>query len=214
MQMEDTLARIEQCGVVAVIREVGEEALGHTVDAIMAGGVDCVEIAMSVHGALRDITLLKDRLGDRVIIGAGEVLNGEMAVLANAAQADFCSGIGANREMVRACIERDMLPVPGALTPTEIQFAWHAGASLVKLFPAEMFDPEYVGTVGRVLHRVSVMPSGGISAENAAKFVRAGAHSVGCGRSIADPAAVLSGDFETITRNAAQVREAVLAARQ
>ncbi len=213
MQMETTLERIQTCGVVAVIRAISADTLARTVEAIVQGGVDCVEVAMSVHGALRDITLLQQEWQDDAIIGAGEVLNGEMVALANAAQADFCSGIGANADMVRTAIERDVLPIPGALTPTEIQLAWHAGASLVKLFPAEMLDAEYVATIRRVLYRVDVMPSGGISAQNAAEFVKAGAHSVGAGRSIVDPAAVEAQDFKAITESAARIREAVQAAR-
>lgn len=214
MPMEDTLKRIHTCGVVAVIRAVGAETLARTVDAIFAAGVDCIEIAMSVHGALKDISRLKERWGEEIIIGAGEVLNGEMATLADAAQADFCSGIGASPDMVRASIEHDLLPVPGALTPTEIQAAWHAGAAIVKLFPAEMLDPEYISNIRRVLHRVELMPSGGISAANAAEFIRAGAFAVGAGRSIVAPALIEAEDFDEVTRRAAEIRRAVVDARQ
>ncbi|NSW54933.1 MAG: bifunctional 4-hydroxy-2-oxoglutarate aldolase/2-dehydro-3-deoxy-phosphogluconate aldolase [Armatimonadetes bacterium] len=214
MQMEDTLKRIHTCGVVAVVRGIGAEALTRTLDALFAAGVDCVEIAMSVHGALKDISRLKEHWADQMIIGAGEVLNGEMATLADAAQADFCSGIGASPNMVRASIEHDLLPIPGALTPTEIQVAWHAGASIVKLFPAEMLNAEYVSTVRRVLPRVEVMPSGGISADNAAAFVRAGAFAVGAGRNVVDPALVEAGHFDEVTRRAREIRQAVLAARE
>jgi len=213
MGIESTLERIRTCGVVAVIRGVHAQVLDSVVEAVLAGGVDCVEVAMSVRGALRDISVLKERWGDRVVIGAGEVLNAEMAVLAHGARADFCAGVGANEEMIRVCNQRDILAVPGALTPTEIQAAWHAGASLIKLFPAELVGPSYLEAVHRPLPRADLMPSGGINPHNAAHYVRAGAVAVGAGVSVVAPALVDAGDFGAITRNAAAMLKAIADAR-
>lgn len=213
MAIEETLERIKACGVVAVIRGIRSDTLERTIAAIVEGGVDCIEIAMSVRGALRDITVRQTQWGNGVLIGAGEVLNAEMATLASAAQADFCSGIAAHPEMIRTCNERDVLAIAGALTPTEIQSAWHAGASLVKVFPASVFGPPYLETVRRVLSRVELMPSGGITPENAGEYIRVGAVAVCAGQAIADPAAIEAEDFEAISRNAAAMVEAVRAAR-
>ena len=214
MHIEDVLARIKACGVVAIVRHVEAEALTQAVEALAAGGVDCMEVAMSVRGALREITLLNEKWGDRLIIGAAEVLNAEMVTLAGAARADFCSGISANPEMIRTCNERDMLAIPGALTPTEVQNAWHGGAGIVRVFPADVVGPAYFEAVSRVLSRVELMPAGGITPENAGQFVRAGAVAVAAGRAIFDPAAVAAGNFESVAENAARMAQAVQAARE
>ncbi len=214
MRIEETLERVKSCGAVVVVRGVPADALERTIGAIAEGGLDCIELSMSVRGALRDITVLKSQWCDRVMIGAGEVLNGEMATLAHAAQADFCSGVSVHPEMVRNCNERDLLPIPGALTPTEIQHAWHSGASLIKLFPAELLGPGYVAAICHALPRVELMPSGGVGPHNAADLIRAGAVAVCAGRSVVDPAAVERGDLETITRNAQALFDAVKRARQ
>jgi 2-dehydro-3-deoxyphosphogluconate aldolase / (4S)-4-hydroxy-2-oxoglutarate aldolase len=213
MPIEETLERIKACGVVAVVRGIHSETLARTIQAVLEGGVDCVEISMSVRGALRDITVEKSHWGDRAVIGAGEVLNGEMATLAAVAQADFCSGVGAQPEMIRTCSERDILALPGALTPTEIQVAWHAGAPVVKVFPACILGPAYLETVGNALSRVELLPSGGITVETAPEFIRAGGVAVGSGRCIVDADAANAGDFGTITSNAAAMVAAVRSAR-
>lgn len=214
MHIEDVMDRIKTRGVVAIIRKVEAEALGQVIEALVTGGVDCMEVAMSVRGALREITLQKEKWGDEIMIGAAEVLNTEMVTLAGAARADFCSGISANPEMIRTCNESDLLAIPGALTPTEVQNAWHGGAGIVRVFPADIVGPAYFETVSRVLSRVKLMPAGGITAHNAGTFVRAGAVAVAAGRAILEPAALAAGDFESIARNAARMARAVQAARE
>jgi 2-dehydro-3-deoxyphosphogluconate aldolase / (4S)-4-hydroxy-2-oxoglutarate aldolase len=214
MRIEDTVARIRECGLVAVVRGVGPSALEKTLTALMEGGVECFEITMSVRGALREITLLKVELREKVLIGAGEVLNSEMAMLASAAQADFCTGPTVSEEMIKFANGRDFLAIPGALTPTEIQHAWHVGSPIIKLFPANVFGPDYITTIHRPFPGVAFMPSGGITPENAPEFLKAGAVAVAAGTSIVDLAAVAAGDFETVTRNAARMVAAVRAARQ
>lgn len=211
MHIEDVLARIRESGVVAIIRNVEAGALGEAVEALVAGGVDCMEVAMSVRGALREIALQKEKWGDRIMMGAAEVLNGEMVTLAGAAGADFCSGVSANPEMIRTCNERDLLAIPGALTPTEVHNAWHGGAGLVRVFPANLVGPGYFEAVSRVLSRVELMPAGGITAQTAGQFVRAGAVAVAAGRAIFDPAA---GSFEVVAQNAARMARAVQTARE
>lgn len=214
MSIEATVERIRACGVIVVVRAIHEDTLARTVEAILEGGVDCVEIAMSVRGALRDISVLKQQWGDRIVIGAADVLNAEMAILASSADADFCSGVAANAEMIRACNQHDIVGIPGALTPTEVHSAWHAGAGLVKLFPADLVGPRYLETVRRPLSRVELIPSGGITPQNVGEFIAAGAFAVGAGRAVVDPALVAAGNFAQVTRNAAALREAVTAARE
>lgn len=213
MYIESTLARLRERGVCAVVRGIRLEHLPATLEAIVAGGVDCVEVTMSVRGALRELSALKERWGDQVMIGAGEVLNADMVMLAAKAGADFCSGVGANPGMIEACHQRDLLAIPGALTPTELLAAWHAGAALVNLFPADALGIDYLRTVHRALPRIELMPSGGITAENAGQFLRAGAVAVGAGLSIVDPDAVAGGDLDVITQNAAAMVTAVAQAR-
>ena len=214
MRIEETFERIRACGVMAVVRGIREEELRRTVEAILDGGVCCVEIAMSVKGALKDIARLSSELGEDVAIGAGEVLNAEMAQVAMAAGAHFCTGIGANVHMIRACHRRDTLAIPGALTPTEIQTAWHEGATLIKVFPGMMVGPEYIETVRVPLPRVELMISGGVTPANAGDFIRAGAVAVGAGRQIVDLSAIAEGRFDSIAANARTMRDAVDTARR
>jgi 2-dehydro-3-deoxyphosphogluconate aldolase / (4S)-4-hydroxy-2-oxoglutarate aldolase len=213
MYIESTLARLRERGVCAVVRGINLDHLPATLEAIVAGGIDCIEVTMSVRGALRELSALKQRWGDEVLIGAGEVLNADMVMLAAKAGADFCSGVGASPGMIEACHQRDLLAIPGGLTPTELLAAWHAGAALVNLFPADALGLTYFETVHRALPRIELMPSGGINVENAGDFVRAGAVAVGVGLSIVDPGAVAGGNLETVTQNAAALVEAVGRAR-
>lgn len=213
MRIEESVARIQEAGLVVVVRGVGPEALEPTAGALEEGGVVCLEIAVSVRGALRQIAGLKAALGDHVLVGAGEVLNSEMALLAASSRADFCSGPAVNSEMIAFCNQRDLLGIPGALTPTEIQRAWHCGAPLIKLFPADVFGPSYLATVHRPFPGVALMPSGNITPDNAAAFLQRGAVAVCAGSSVVDPAAISSGDYATVARRAAALVAAVQAAR-
>ena len=213
MKIEDTAARIRERGLVAVVRGVAPDALEPTVKALLAGGISCFEITMSVRGALREISLLKSELREAALVGAGEVLNSEMAMLAMSALADFCSGPTVNEEMIRFCNGRDFLAIPGALTPTEIQHAWHVGAPIIKLFPADAFGPDYIRTIHRPFPGVAFMPSGGITPQNAATFLREGAVALGAGTSVVDHHAIAAGDFGAISQKAAAMVAAVSAAR-
>ncbi len=213
MHIEESFERIRACGVMAVIRGIREDDLRRTIEAVLAGGVCCVEIAMSVRGALKDIARLAQEFGADAVIGAGEVLNAEMAQVAMVAGSHFCTGIGANVHMIRACHRRDTLAIPGALTPTEIQAAWHEGASLIKVFPGNMVGPEYLETVRGPLPRVELMVSGGVTPETAPAFIRSGAVAIGAGRGIIDAAAIAEGKFDQITHSARRMFEAVQSAR-
>jgi 2-dehydro-3-deoxyphosphogluconate aldolase / (4S)-4-hydroxy-2-oxoglutarate aldolase len=214
MRIEDTLERIRGAGLVAVVRGVAPECLLPTVTALVEGGVECVDIALSVRGALREISVLKTEFGDRALVGAGEVLNHEMVTLAMSAMADFCSGPTVNEPMIKTAARRDFLAIPGALTPSEIQQAWHMGAPLIKLFPADVFGPEYIRTIHQPFPGIALMPSGGVTAENAGDFLRGGAVAVGAGTALVDVASVAAGDYSAVTASAVRMVEAVKVGRE
>ncbi|HEY5311509.1 MAG TPA: bifunctional 4-hydroxy-2-oxoglutarate aldolase/2-dehydro-3-deoxy-phosphogluconate aldolase [Pirellulales bacterium] len=187
-------------------------------EALVAGGVDVLEVTFTVPQAHRVLEQVAARLGDRVLLGAGTVLDTETARIALLAGAQFIVSPVVNTDVIQLCRRYDKLVMPGALTPTEILTAWQAGADIVKVFPSDITGPAYLKAVHGPLPQIRLMPTGGVHLHTAADFLKAGACALGVGSSLVEPAAVASGDFERIRSLAAQyvkiVRETRAAAGQ
>jgi 2-dehydro-3-deoxyphosphogluconate aldolase/(4S)-4-hydroxy-2-oxoglutarate aldolase len=210
MQRPDVVARIERERIVAVIRLEDARKLRAVVDALAAGGVRVFEVTMTVPGAIGMIEMLSRGLGGDVLIGAGTVTDGGTARLAIDAGASFVVSPVFRREVIDACQNSGVAAMPGCFTPTEILDAWDAGADIVKVFPATSLGPAFIKDVRAPLPQLKLMPTGGVSIDNAVEWLRAGAVAVGVGSALIDGAAVKAGDFAAITRRAeklvAQVR--------
>ena len=202
MQRTDIVARIERERVVAVIRLEEADTLRAVIDALAAGGVRVFEVTMTVPRAIELIGHLAREMREDVLIGAGTVLDKGTACDAIRAGAKFIVGPVFRRDVIAACHGRGVPAMPGCLTPTEILDAWESGADIVKVFPSTALGPTFIRDVRAPMPQLKLMPTGGVSIENAADWLRAGAVAVGVGSALVDAAAVRAGDFAEITRRA------------
>ena len=209
MPATDIVARIERERVVAVIRLANPEKLRAVIDALAAGGVRVFEVTMTVPRAIELIAQVAGSAHDDVMIGAGTVLDAATARQAIDAGARFVVSPVFRREVLAACHERGVPAMPGCFTPTEILDAWDAGADIVKVFPSTALGPTFIKDVRAPLPQVKLMPTGGVSIDNAADWLRAGAVAVGIGSALVDAAAVKAGDFASLTRRAEQIMASV-----
>ena len=199
----DILQKLGEYRLVSVVRGVKEDKALQTAEALYRGGIRAIEITMNTSGALRMLENIKETYGDKMLVGAGTVLDPENAVNAIQAGADFVLSPTLSARVIEVCSRYSRLAVPGVLTPTEILTAWEAGAQLVKVFPARVFGPKYIQDIKRPLPQVEIMPVGGVSLKNAADFIKNGAYALGIGSALVNPEWTGRGEFEKITQAAA-----------
>ena len=204
---------IEQFGIVAVIRLKDPARVRGVVDALAAGGVRALEVTMTVPRAVDLIRELAPTMPDGFLLGAGTVTDAATARAVIDAGAAFIVGPVFRPDVIAACHDRDVPAIPGCFSPTEILAAHEAGADLVKVFPATALGPTFIRDVRAPLPQVKLMPTGGVTIENAGEWIRAGAAAVGVGSALLDNKAIDSGRFEVITANAQRVVANVAAAR-
>jgi len=214
MGRHSTVSRIIESGVVAVLRAPSGEMLLEVAQALLAGGVTAIEVTFTVPGAQRVIEQVSQQLGDKVLLGAGTVLDAETARIALLAGAEFIVAPTVNLEVIELCRRYDKAVIPGALSPTEVLTAWQAGADVVKIFPSEVVGPQYLKALHGPLPQVRLMPTGGVNLQTAADFLRAGACALGIGGALVEPKAVASRDFERIRWLAAQYIDIIKKTRQ
>ena len=209
----DRLDRITDGGVIAIIRGVGRDDAVAVADAVVDAGVTALEVTADTPNAMSTIEAIADRVDD-ALVGAGTVLDAETARAAQLAGAEFLVTPTVNRDAIRTANRYGTPIAVGAYTPTEAIEAYEAGADAVKVFPAKTGGPPHVAAIGGPLPQVPLVPTGGVGADNAGEYVRAGAVAVGVGSSIVDDEAIADGDFDEIRSNARAVVEAVAAARE
>ncbi|HEV3004588.1 MAG TPA: bifunctional 4-hydroxy-2-oxoglutarate aldolase/2-dehydro-3-deoxy-phosphogluconate aldolase [Pirellulales bacterium] len=208
------LQRLLDQGIVAIIRAADPGRLVDVAEALFEGGVPVMEVTFTVPKAERVLEQVANRLGDKVLLGAGTVLDAPTARTALAAGAEFIVSPVVNLEVIRFCRRYDKLVLPGAFTPTEVLTAWEAGADIVKVFPAEVGGPGYLKALAGPLPQVRLMPTGGVNLETAASFLRAGACALGVGGSLVDPKVVAAGETERIASLARQFVDIVRKTRE
>jgi 2-dehydro-3-deoxyphosphogluconate aldolase/(4S)-4-hydroxy-2-oxoglutarate aldolase len=202
-----------ESGVVAIVRLDDYTAAGRIVEALVAGGVDAVEFTYTNPDAGAAISACRAAFPDRIAIGAGTVLDPETARAAILLGAQFIVTPTFNPETVSLCTRYAIPTVIGAFTPTEILNAWQAGATYVKVFPASSVGPRYLKDVLGPLPQIRLIPTGGVTVENAGEFIRAGARGVAAGSNLVDAGTVAAQDWTTITARATAYVEAVATAR-
>ena len=205
----EQMHRIEDCRIVAIIRANSPSDLIQTADAIQAGGVDVIEITMTTPDALRVISEVSTRLGDTVLIGVGSVLDSETARAAMLAGAEFVVSPVTKPDVIEICNRYGKVVIPGAFTPTEILTAWESGADYVKVFPSSGVGPSYIKDIKAPLPQIPLIPTGGISAGNAAEYITAGATALGVGSSLVSSSIIASGNFAELTEKAKKLVTAV-----
>jgi 2-dehydro-3-deoxyphosphogluconate aldolase/(4S)-4-hydroxy-2-oxoglutarate aldolase len=214
MARAETIRRIEAQGAIAVLRLDDSANLQAVVNALGSGGLHAVEVTMTTRGALDALTALGTASGEASLIGAGSVLDAETARLAILAGARFVVAPTFSLALVELCHRYDVAAIPGAFTPTEVLAAWQAGADLVKLFPANGLGPRYLEDLRGPLPQLRLVPTGGVTADNAGAYLAAGAVAVGVGGALIDRSAVARGNYDVLTREARRLVQAIRNARE
>src|SRR5262245_39637735 len=213
MSKESDLRHVLDSGIVAVVRSPDSQQLVEVARALVDGGVSVVEITMTVPDALDVLRQVRRALGERLLLGAGTVLDPETARAALLAGAEYLVAPTLNLDVIRLCQRYDKLVMPGAFTPTEILTAWEAGADVVKVFPADVLGPAFFKALRGPLPQVRLMPTGGVDLNTAADFLKAGACCLGVGSQLVEPKAIAARDFDRIRELAAQYVAAVRRSR-
>lgn len=194
-ELMQTLLRLP---MVAIVRAPTPDAALALAEACIAGGMTALEVAFTTPDTLEVLRTLRQRHGERLLLGAGTVLDPETARLAILAGAQMIISPAVNVETIRLCLRYQVLSMPGAMTPTEIVTALEAGADLVKVFPAETLGPAYLQALRAPLPQAPLMPTGGVTVENLPEWYARGALAVGIGGALSGPAA--QGDYGAVTQ--------------
>lgn len=198
MRSDEHLRRVLDGGIVAIIRAPSSEQLVNVARALYEGGIDVIEVTFTVPGVLEILAAVRKELGDKIVLGAGSVLDPETARAALLAGAEFIVAPTVNLDVIALCKRYGKLAMPGAFTPTEIVTAWQAGADIVKVFPADIGGPAYLKAVRGPLPQVRLLPTGGVNLETLRDFVKAGACAVGLGSALVEAQAVREGNMARI----------------
>lgn len=212
--MRDTKKMLEQAGLIPVLR-CGSVQAGHAlVDAMMAGGVTVIEVTMTVPNALQLLREVKQRHGDKLLLGSGTVTNASQVETTIEAGAEFVVSPSLHLDVIAKTKELGRVSIPGALTPTEIITAWRAGADYVKVFPCSaMGGASYLKSLLAPFPELNLIPTGGVTLQTAADFLKAGARALGVGSDLVNAGAISEGKPEIITNAARAYLEIIRAAR-
>jgi len=214
MEKQKVRQRIEEIGVVPVVRASSAREARIAVDAVCEGGIPIVEITMTVPGAVDVIRELTKNCSGDVLVGAGTVLNLEAAKRCLDAGAQFLVSPGLNLQVVQLAAAEGKLMMAGALTPTEVITAWEAGSDFVKVFPCgQVGGAKYIKALKGPLPQVPLVPTGGVNLMTAAEFIEAGAAALGVGGELVQAEALKSGKPEIIVENARKFLAIVKEAR-
>ena len=209
--MTDRLSRARAAGVLAVLRAPSPESALEAADAIIRGGIPGIEVTYSTPDAPAVIRELIARHGDAAYIGAGTVTTPEQAAAAADAGAEFLVSPGTLPALARAMLDTGRVVMTGALTPTEVMTALELGVDVVKIFPASLGGPSYLGALRGPFPDAPLMPTGGVKPENVADWFAAGAVAVGAGGDLANSASITAGDWADLEGRAARFAAALAA---
>ena len=214
MDKLETLSKIKDCGLVAVVRAKDENEAERITEACIEGGVAAIELTFTVPKAHRLIEHMADRYagsGD-IIIGAGTVLDSETARIAILSGAQYVVSPHLDESILRLCARYRIACMPGVFTPTEAVKALENGADILKIFPGDIATPKFIKALHGPLPQAQMMPSGGVSLENAAEWIKAGAVALGAGGSLTGTAK--DGDFSAITEKAKRFNKIINESRK
>ena len=214
MRPREILDAITSIGIVPVVRTNSAESAIRAVDAIYRGGIRAAEITMTVPGALRALEKVADQYGDKIVLGAGTVLDPETARACMLAGAEFFVTPALNVKTIEIAKRYSKVICPGALTPTEVVAAWEAGADVIKIFPADSVGgAKYIKALKGPLPHIEMIPTGGVNLQTCGEFLKAGACAVAVGSELVSAQLIKDENYDEIERRARQFREAVAAAR-
>lgn len=210
---EQTLQRLADSGVVAVIRAKSDTQLIDIASALLEGGVVGIEVTMSTPKAIKGIEKLADTLGDKIVAGVGTILDPATCADAIHAGAQFVVSPVFNPAVVELTRKLGKVSIPGAFTPTEILTAWSAGADVVKVFPATALGPTFFKDILAPMPFLKLTPTGGVDIKTTPEWIKAGAVCVGAGSALVTKDALANNDWKSVAANAKAFTDAVKAAR-
>ncbi|HKP87292.1 MAG TPA: bifunctional 4-hydroxy-2-oxoglutarate aldolase/2-dehydro-3-deoxy-phosphogluconate aldolase [Blastocatellia bacterium] len=214
MRKSEVISRIVEVGIIPVVRAESAGIAMRAIEAIKEGGVSVIEITMTVPSAIRVIEETAGRFGAEAVVGAGTVLDAETARACILAGARFIVSPALDLETIACCRRYGVAVLPGAMTPTEVLTAWTAGADMVKVFPAgALGGASYIKNLKAPLPQIDLVPTGGVSLDTAADFIKAGATALGVGADLVDTKAIIEGNGKLITERARRFAEIVREAR-
>lgn len=214
MDKKQIVEQLESLGLVPVVRASSADEAMQVIEAIKAGGVNVLEITMTVPGAVRVIEKVADKYGSDVLVGAGTVLDPETARACLLAGAQFIVSPALNLDTIAMCHRYSAPVMPGVLTPTEVITAWSAGADFVKVFPCgAVGGASYIKNLKGPFPQIKMIPTGGVSLKTAQDFIKAGASALGVGTDLVDVKAIREGNPQVVTERAQQFIELVREAR-
>ncbi len=213
MQKYQQVQLIEETGIIAIVRFDTPDELVEVARAISEGGVKVIEFTMTIPNALHVLETAAREFGDKVLLGAGTVLDPETARAAILAGAEFIVAPTFNHSVVELCHRYSKICIPGVYTPTEILSAWQSGADFVKVFPAEALGPQFIKAIRAPLPQVKMIPVGGVTLETIPAYIQAGVAAVAVGSNLAPKKMVAERRFDEIRELAKKYVEVIKKAR-
>jgi 2-dehydro-3-deoxyphosphogluconate aldolase / (4S)-4-hydroxy-2-oxoglutarate aldolase len=214
MTPKQILSFITDVGIVPIVRTSSAESAIRSVEAIYNGGIRAAEITMTVPGAVHALEKVADQFGDKIVLGAGTVLDPETARICMLAGAEFLVTPALRVATIEVAKRYSKVICPGALTPTEVLTAWEAGADVVKIFPAgNVGGPKYIKALKGPFPQIDMIPTGGVNLETAGEFLKAGACAVAVGGELVDGKSIKEGRYDLIEQKTRQYLEAIQKAR-
>jgi 2-dehydro-3-deoxyphosphogluconate aldolase/(4S)-4-hydroxy-2-oxoglutarate aldolase len=215
MKKEAILSAIMEIGIVPVVRTDSAEGAIHAIEAVYRGGIRAAEITMTVPGAIRALEKLADEFGDRIVLGAGTVLDPETARACILAGAEFLVSPSLNVATIEIARRYSKIIMPGALSPTEVLAAWQAGGDIIKIFPCSAVGgAKYIKALRAPFPQIEMIPTGGVTLETAGDFLKAGACAVAVGAELIDSAHIHKGRFDVFEERARRFLDAIAQARR
>lgn len=208
----ETLSKIQEAGIVAVVRATSMEQAEKITDACIAGGVAAIELTFTVPHADKLIEAMRAKYSNgEIIIGAGTVMDAATARIAILAGAEYIVAPYFDPETVKTCNRYGVPSMPGIFTPTEAVAAMECGADVLKVFPGDVAGPNFIKSIRGPIPNAVMMPSGGVDVNNVAEWIKAGAIAVGAGSSLT--AGAKTGDYNKITETGKLFVERIKEAR-
>ena len=213
MNKTEVLEKVEELGLLAVIRGPSPELTVKMVDALVTGGVLGIEITYSTPNAEEVVRMLSGKFGSSIVLGMGTLTRPEQASQAKQAGASFLVSPICEPELVKGMVASGLLTMAGALTPTEVFQAYNLGVDVVKVFPGSLGGPAYIKALKGPFPYIPMMPTGGVSAGNLTEWFKTGVVAVGAGSELCPPQLAREGKFDEISKLAAEFVKVVKSAR-
>jgi len=211
---EKALGLIREVGVIPIVRAPSADDAWRAAEAIIEGNIGIAEITMTVPNAIGVMEKVASKFGDKILLGAGTILDPETARAALLAGAEFIVTPALNLQVIEVARRYSKPCMPGALTPTEVVAAWQGGADIVKIFPCgPVGGAKYIKALKGPFPQIEMVPTGGVNLETAPEFIKAGAAAVAVGGELVNVKILREGKLGEIAANARKYVEAVRAAR-